>query len=204
MHSFRLGYDWTRQDLDESVIEKVSSGGVTTPVEYDANRIYERRSLAVGPSWRYYRENGMELGAGFVVTNNRDRSTLMYPFLDNDESTVADFEADAVLPLGRFQLRAGVLFGCKIGEHSHVIDNDNEGLGVTTFPFRLQEWWDREQELSDATRLGGSLALRYGFSLAGVEGLFLEASCAFVHAFDIKLLPGANRQETLLTLGYDF
>ena len=204
VHSFRLGYDWTRQDLDESVIEKVSSGGVTTPVEYDANRIYERRSLAVGPSWRYYRENGMELGAGFVVTNNRDRSTLMYPFLDNDESTVADFEADAVLPLGRFQLRAGVLFGCKIGEHSHVIDNDNEGLGVTTFPFRLQEWWDREQELSDATRLGGSLALRYGFSLAGVEVLFLEASCAVVHAFDIKLLPGANRQETLLTLGYDF
>ena len=128
----------------------------------------------------------------------------MYPFLDNDESTVADFKADAVLPLGRFQLRAGVLFGCKIGEHSHVIDNDNEGLGVTTFPFRLQEWWDREQELSDATRLGGSLALRYGFSLAGVEGLFLEASCAFVHGFNIQLLPGANRQESLLTLGYEF
>ena len=204
VHSFALNYAWSRQDLDESVIEKVTSGGVMTPTEYASNRIFERRSLAYGPSWRYYRENGAEFGAAAVITNDRGRSTLMYPFLDNDESTVADFEADGVLPLGRFQLSAGVTFGLKIGEHRHYIDNDNEDLGVTTFPFRLEDWWDREQELSDATRLGGSLAVRYNFSMAGIEGLFLEASCAFVHAFNIVLLPGANRQETLLSIGYEF
>lgn len=182
VHSFRLGYDRTRQELDAEASDK----------------IYERLGFSVGPSWRFYRENGMEFGARFSIIYGKDLGTLLPSFLDHDESTAGEFEADAVLPLGRFQLSAGVLFGRLFGDHRHVIEKEGDS------PFRLEDWWDREQEVSDATRLGGSLAIRYDIPLRSVNGLFLKASCACVHAFGIELLPGADRQETLLTLGYDF
>lgn len=184
VHAFRLGYEGSRQELEDD----------------NSDKLYERRGFSVGPSWRLYRGNGMEFGAKFVIIYGKDLGSILPSFLDHDESTACEFEADAVLPLGRFQLSAGMLYGRLLGDHRHVIDKENEDDS----PFRLEDWWDREQEVSDATRLGGSFALRYDFPLRSVEGLFLEASCSFVHAFGIELLPGADRQETLFTLGYEF
>ena len=204
VHVFRAQVDWSRQENDETVMEKTTSGGVTTPKEYGSNRIFERRSLAGGPSYAFYGESGLEINAGATVTKTKDRSTLMYPFLDNDESTVIECQAKAVIPAGAFGITAGLLAGCKIGEHRHVIENDDENLGVTTAPFRLQEWWDREQEVSDATRIGGTFGLRYNFTVAGTHHLYVGAECTFVHAFGIVLLPGADRTVGLLRFGYDF
>lgn len=204
VHIFRADVAWERKENDETVLEKTTSGGVTTPKEYGSNRIFEHRGLSGGPSYGYYGENGFELTAGAIVTKEKDRSTLMYPFLDNDEATILDFQVQAVIPAGSFEFTAGIKGGCKIGEHRHVVDNDDEDLGVTTTPFRLEEWWDREQEVTDATRIGGILGIRYNFTVARTHQLYIGAECSFVHAFGIKLLPGPDRQVSLLKLGYDF
>ena len=113
-------------------------------------------------------------------------------------------QAEAVVPIGSFEMTVGLLGGCKIGEHRHVVENDDENLGVTTTPFRLQEWWDREQEVSDATRIGGTFGLRYNFTVGGAHHLYVGAECTYVHAFGIVLLPGSDRTVGLLKLGYDF
>ena len=204
VHVFRAGAEWKRKDNDETVLEKISSGGVTTPTEYGSNRIFSQRTLSGGPSYGFYGKDGLIVTTSALVTKVKDRSTLMYPFLDNDEATTMDCELQAVIPAGHFELTLGVSAGCKIGEHRHVVENDDENLGVTTTPFRLQEWWDREQEITDATRIGGVLGVRYNFSVAKTHHLYISAECSFVHAFGIVLLPGAGRQISLIRFGYDF
>ena len=204
IHVLRAEYQWGHQELDETVLEKTSFGGVTTPTAYGSNRVYERRSMTVSPSYDFYGKSGLEIHSSLVIDRENQRSTLMYPFLDLDEGTVMELDVNGLVPVGDFEIEAGLLFGSKLGERSHIIDNDNIGLGVSSFPFRLQEWWDMEQQLADATHIGTRLGLRWNFSIAGRYDLFLAASWSLTHAFGITLLPGTNRQIAELKIGYDF
>ncbi|MBR4826486.1 MAG: hypothetical protein IKZ91_01210 [Bacteroidales bacterium] len=204
VHVLRASYEWSRQETDESVIDKITSGGVTTPVEYGSNRIFERRSLSAGPSYDYYSNGGAELHAAATVVKLKDRSTLMYPFLDNDEVTHLRIHADGKWPLGAFELSGGISTGCKIGEHRHTVENDNEGLGVSSYPYRMEDWFEREQEFSDATFAGGSLGVRYNFNIAGRYALYIAAEYSLVYAIGVELLPGPDRHTAQIKLGYDF
>ena len=204
VHVIRAQYKWSRQETDESVIEKTTLGGVTTPSEYGSNRIFESRKLSAGPSYGFYGDNGFELRSSLLVAWERDRSTLMYPFLDKDEHTVLHFDVESLIPAGPLDIEAGLLFGSKIGEHRHVVDNDNIGLGVTSYPFRLTDWYDAKSELDDAPRLGASLGLRYNFTIAHRFKLYVSASYSITHAFGITYLPGSNRQAGIIKFGYDF
>ncbi|MBO4565980.1 MAG: hypothetical protein J5695_01995 [Bacteroidales bacterium] len=204
VHVVAARFEWMRQETDESVIDRVSSGGVTTPVEYGSNRIFERRHMTAGPEYGFYGAGGTELHANLSVTKEKDRSTLMYPFLDLDEVTLLRFGADGSLPYGAFVLDAGISGGCKIGEHRHYKGNDNESAGLVSAPYRLEEWFEREQELSDAPFMGASVSLRYNFTIAGKYNLYAEAMYSIVHAFGIELLDGSERHTAQIKLGYDF
>ena len=204
VHVISARYEWGRQETDESVIDRVTSGGVTTPVEYGSNRIFERRHLSAGPEYAYYGNGGQELDASLTVRKEKDRSTLMYPFLDLDEVTLLRFASDGRLPLGAFELEGGVSAGCKIGEHRHYKGNDNESAGLVSAPYRLEEWFEREQELSDAPYIGGALGVRYNFTVAGKYNLYAAARYTLLHAFGIVLLDGSERHTAQITIGYDF
>ena len=108
------------------------------------------------------------------------------------------------IPFGDFALTAGLLFGCKVGEHRHVVENDNENLGVSTFPFRLRDWWDCDSEASDVTRIALNLALRYNLERVLHVPLSVEAGCNWLHAFGVQLLSCSNRQTTTLKLVYNY
>ena len=204
VHVFKARGEWMRQETDESVIDKITEGGVTTPLEYGSNRIFERRHLSGGPVYDFYGSTGAELHSSLTFIQEKDRSTLMYPYLDLDQVTLMRFSADGKLPLGRFELCGGISAGCKIGEHRHVIGNDNEELGVVSAPYRMEEWFAREQELTDATYFGISAGLRYNFTLPGGYNMYAAAQYTLTHAFGIKLLPGGERHTAQITLGYDF
>ena len=204
VHVFSARFEWMRQETDESVIDRVTSGGVTTPVEYGSNRIFERRHVTAGPEYGFYGAGGQELHASLSVRKEKDRSTLMYPFLDLDEVTLLRFSSEGSLPLGAFVLDAGLSAGCKIGEHRHYKGNDNESAGLVSAPFRLEDWFVREQELSDAPFVGGALGLRYNFTIAGKYNLYAAAQYSLVHAFGVVLLDGSERHTAQIKLGYDF
>lgn len=204
VHVFRASYEWRRQELDEYVIDRVTVGGVTTPVEYGFNRIYERRSLSAGPSYDFYGSAGVELHASLELIQEKDRSTMIYPYLDLDQVTLMRLDADGKLPLGAFVLEGGLAAGCKVGEHSHYIGNDNPQMGLVSEPFRLQEWYERAQQYTDSPFVGGKLGVRYNFSIAGRYGLYVEARYTLTHAFGVTLLPGSWRHTGQLTIGYDF
>ena len=204
-HMLKAELGWARKDNYESVIEKITSGGVTTPVEYGDNRIYALRELSFDPGYHYYGNNGFQIISALHLFYDRQLSTLLYPFMDHDEAMHLKWDVDTEIPLGKhFLLKGGALLRGKIGEHRHYIDRDDENLGVNGSPLRLESWWDPEQEVADATRFGALFALRYNFFLPGGNPLFVEAEWKFLHALNITLLPGSNRQCATLTLGYSF
>ena len=61
-------------------------------------------NYTIAPSWQYVNHHGWGLGSTVRLIKARDRSTLMYPYLDNDESTVLRWSVQGRVPLGAFAL----------------------------------------------------------------------------------------------------
>lgn len=203
VHTIQASANWTGYESYESVIDRVTAGGVTTPVIYGSNHIYRKRALAIQNAYAYESSAGWSLSATASVEWERDRGTHMYPFLEYDDGTVLRVGAQAHVPLGPFTLDGGLSVKKKVAQEHLLIDTDESEDGVVSRPARLQEWWDMEEEFRDVTTVGGFFNLRYNFVLAR-QNFYVEAGCQLVHAFQVTLLGGSKRQETHLTLGYHF
>lgn len=203
-HTFGLEAEWRQQSNRESVIERVTAGGVTTPSEYGSNPIFERRSVGGGPSWSYESEKGWSLSAEAEVEAEAAQSTLMYPYVATEQLTVFRLLLEGAVPLGPFEIEAGLGLRGALGEHQHALEIVDPLSHVVSVPFQLEEWHELEHELEEALCLRTALAIRYNFTLARKAACYVQASCQWDHAFKVELLPGANRQITQLSLGYNF
>lgn len=198
-HRLQAHIGWQSRQLYERVIEKVNSGGVTTPSILGENRVYAERGLEGGISYRLERKDGLALEVLARSEAGNKQSTLMYPFWDLDRATHCHLGLGAEIPLGAFLIKTGGLVSGNIFGHRHTVDTDDDQLGVSSRPFQLAEWYDMENELDDALHAQFSLAVRYNFN-----PFYLEAGCDWTHAFRVEVLPGANRQTTHLVFGYNF
>ena len=200
-HCFSLDYSWKSTRLDETVLEKVTEGGITTPSILGSNRVYTGKSFAASLNYLLERADGLTLEASFSVDRANQMSTLMYPYMDLDHGTHLFFNLGVEAPLGpRWQLKTGLLVGG--GAYSEQMSKATaEPIGISGMPFRLTDWWDLEQEVSDALRVQLSVALRYTLSRLP---LYLEAGCDYLRALDAQLAPGVRRQTSYLQLGYKF
>ena len=200
-HSFRVTSHWKSLQLNEYVIEKVSAGGVTTPSVLGNNRVYSSRESSGEIGYTWERDNGLLLEATLYIDRNKDLSTVMYPFMDLDGGTHLFCSVKTEIPLGQqWLLKAGVLSGG--GAYSENISKaTDDSVIVNTLPTRMEDWWELEQEVSDAVRLDVSLALRYTLPRFP---LYFEAGCDFTHAFGVTLAPGTNRQTSYILIGYKY
>lgn len=203
-HVFLAQYNWLRKDNYETVLEKVTEGGVTTPVEYGSNPVYKLEELSASTSYRFEAESGWEISAGVELTYDHQFCTILYPFVDEDGAMHLESALNARIPLGRFTLNAGLRYRDLLASHMHTLTKVDENLEVSSEPFRLQSVYDLQQEAADALCLGGSLSLRYHIPLRGGNPLYIEAGLDFLHAFQVQLLEGSNRQSTQITIGYQF
>lgn len=200
-HSFHISYDWSSSMLFENVIEKVSSGGVTLPVIQGNNLVLESKEGVFNAGYTMETEKGLVIEANLYIDRSIDQSTVMYPYVDWDGGTHLFVSVGTEIPLGKqWLLKAGLLTGGGV-DSEQVSITTAETIHITAEPTRLQDWWDLEQEVSDAFRTDVSLALR--FTLPRLP-LYLEAGCDWLHAFNVTLVPGTDRQTTHLTLGYQF
>lgn len=200
-HSFRTDYRWKSTRLYENVIEKVTAGGVTTPSILGSRRVYSFREAEFNAGYTWERSNGLQLNASLLISRNKNLSTVMYPFMDLGSSTHLFVNLDATVPAGRqWQVKVGLLGGGGTYSEQFSMATD-ETVTVNAEPYRLTDWWDLEQEVSNAFRLNLSLAVRYTLQRLP---LYVEAGCQYLHAFNVSLAPGASRQTTHLTLGYNF
>lgn len=203
---FRIRYNWFRQWNNEYVIDKVSSGGVTVPVTYGHNRIFERRRMRVATEYSFYGTGQLSwlyrihAEAGYAKGNELSSAVYPYSFKGNEE--IVSASAAAQFRLGRFRLGCGLDF--LKGFRDETAGMTGEGADHGASPFRPESWYNLWNEWENAARLGAALSLRYDFSIGKTRGLYAEVSCSWLHGFDIVHCGGSDRSGSAVWIGYEF
>ena len=196
-HFARLDFGWNAGALDETVLEKVTVGGVTTVIGHGQNRIQTHSGWSLKPEYEYVSEK-VEVLASAHVENHMETASQMYPYVSAQSLMKYGADVRVKTYMGPFDLavKAGYADG-KVSEEDWMTSEDS---GVQTSPYRLQEWYDRQMEYETATRMSVGLALRWNFW----KGLYAEAEGSWLHAFDLQYISSPNRYGATLKLGYDF
>jgi len=195
-------YALRKQRLDETVLDKVTSGGITTPTLYGANTVSKRalREAVLGWDVRLDGSRFQTFRLGLGWNELQEASFLTYPYTDEGRLDAWRLSLMGTWQFGRFRLdltgRAGMGTAREKG-----LSATAETASVKA-PFRLQADWDRKSEYFTAPRAGADLSLRYGF--ASVKGLYLQWDGSWLHGFGIDFLPGTERFCTSFRAGYSF
>lgn len=196
------------QTLREAVLDKETSGGVTTPSIYGYNRVYrrkngeERYSAAFsGKGW--IRQVQLEYG----YRPGREYSTLTYPYVDTLATAVRHIELSGRLcpwldpnAIGPAPWEVAVRLRGQWGRcHEQGLVVTDASAVPESEPFRLVSDWVRKREFMTAPRVMAGLSLRRNLP----RGVFLEASGSYTRAFKLEYL-GRDRWQAGLTLGCNF
>ena len=196
-HFARLGFGWKSGTLDETVLEKITVGGVTTVVGHGQNRIQTENILKLRPEYEYVSDK-VEVLASAKIDISKETASQMYPYVMAQSLMTYGADARVKTYVGAFDLAVKAGFaGGKVNEENWLTD---EMTGVQTSPYRLQEWYDRQMEYETAKRMSVGLALRWNFW----KGLYAEAEATWLHGFDLQHITNPNRYGATLKFGYNF
>lgn len=197
VHYARLDFSWRGRGLDESVLEKVPVGGVTTVIDHGSNRISQESSWSLRPEYEYISEK-VEVLASARVDGRSKVVSQMYPCVAAQSLLTYGADVKATVHVGMFRLSAKAGYSAGSVKDENWLTGDDSG--VQTSPYRLQEWYDRHIEYVTARRLNAGLSLRCTFE----EGIYVEASGAWTHAFGLKHMTAPDRFGAALKIGYNF
>lgn len=194
--SVRAAFWWKKQYNDENVLEKVTSGGVTTTNIYASNRIYERIGCMVSPEYEIVADR-WEFSAGAAASFDGHVSSQRYPYLYVRNAISYSVYADALVRAWKFDISAGVSWSD--GDWKEEMRTVEEGVTASE-PYRLEEYWKIQKDYETAQVVGAKLALRFNF----LRGLYIEARGDVRHAFGLEYAAGADRWQAGLGFGYTF
>ena len=203
---FRIRYNWSKGWNNEYVIDKVSSGGVTTPVIYGHNRIFERRRVEIVPEYSFYGSGSMswiyKVHAEASYARRNELSSAVFPYSFTGKDEIVKASASVLFQSGRFRLGGGLDFlkGFR-DEVSSMAEGETDNGSA---PFRPESWYNLWNEWENAARIGAVLSLRYDFAIGQTHGLYAEAAGNMLHGFDIVHCAGANRYGGEIKIGYEF
>ena len=210
--SVYLERKWTRQNLrlemklqddqlEEAVMDKVSSGGVTTPEIYAYNAVSDRTSASVDLTYgiRFPQGHLKRLQAVLHYGVWEEKSYLMYPYTDETRRQNASATLVSAFAFGPVDLGLRLNGGIGGWKEQGLQGGTDE---VLTTPYRLQYDWDRKMEYFSTTKAGAGLTLTY--HLKALRGAYLQAEGTWLHGFGVVLLTGADRWSTTLKMGFDF
>ena len=189
--------------LDEAVLEKVTSGGVTVPEIYGYNTVSDRAVEKLSAEYAFVIPSDIakfkRAGLRFDLMTRQERSFLMYPYSYGANTLVYNLTLSSAFRFG--PVNANVAFNGGAGK---IIENQLSaptGDEIQTEPFRLQTDWDRKSEYMTAPHFGASLSLKW--SIPRVRGLGIIADAFWQHGFHITVLPGNNRAGATAGISYD-
>ena len=199
-HYARLDLGWDGRTMDETVLEKVTEGGVSNVVNHGQNKILTQRGWNLKPEYEYVSvEDGVEVLAKAQIGVREEAASQMYPYVDWQRlmNYGADVRVKYYWGLVALTAEAGYAAG-KVLEDSWTTDAQ---AGVQTAPFRLQDYHDWQIEYATAPRLKAGLSLR-----CYVWGrlLYVQADARLTHAFALKHVASPDRLATALRIGYEF
>ncbi len=184
----------------ENVVNTESNNGVSTTITYGANQIFATEQLTIAPKYELHLTSGayVELGAKYYSAESQ--STLMYPYVDALSLHYCQGYINGIVPFGRLMLRAGLLYSSgDYSDESYSVETDST-LSSGESQTRLEEYYNIENEYLVATRIGGSLAVRY----TTAKNFYCEVGASIAKAFDLQYIAGDNRNCYSIKLGYNF
>lgn len=199
--SLRLDAKIQDDQLEEAVLDKVSAGGVTTPVVYAYNAVSDRTWGSVDLTYgiRFTQGHLKRLQAVLHGGAWTEKSYLMYPYSDRNDRYNASATLVAAFSFGRVDVGLRVNGGAGTWKEQGLQGGTDS---VESVPFRLEGDWVRKMEYFSTTKAGAGLTLTY--HLKAVKGLFVQAEGSWLHGFGVVLLPGTDRRSAGLRVGYGF
>jgi len=200
-HSLRLDLNLQSDQLEESVLDKVSAGGITTPTVYAWNAVSDRNWASVDLTYgvRFRQGHLKRLQAVLHGGIWEESSYLMYPYEDQTQRYNGMTTLVAAFGFGPVDMNLRVNGGAGAWKDKGLSGGTDE---VESVPFRLTPDWLRKMEYFSTTKAGAGLTLTY--HLPFVQGLSVQAEGTWLRGFGIELLPGADRWSSTVRIGYDF
>ncbi len=197
VNDVRLHFDWSRQDMDERVLEKVSENGITSVLDHGANRIYSRGSWTLNPEYGFVHKV-FDLKAGAEFGMCEEMSSQVYPYIHTQTLSASSAYLDLVFHYLSFDFGAEGRFSKGWVSFSERLSSD--GSGIQSEPYRLQDWYERQMEYKTAPRLDVCAMVRYTFP----KGIYLEADVRYVNAYGLKYIDGRSRFTATFKTGLSF
>lgn len=196
-HIVALHGDVLGQNNYETILEKVTSGGVTTTVEHGSDQIFSRMHAYAGASYDLVSDVWLvKAEAGISVRDGM--ATVMYPYIDEQSLQVLSASASLSRTAGRFDIMgtAGISGG-RTDESSSMASEDS---GVVGMPVRLTQYNDAYVEWLTALqyRLGIGMRCRLW------HGIYAEVKGGLLLAPGVSVAAGTSRWTGTACLGYDF
>lgn len=196
-HVLRASVGYQDMKNYETIIDKVSEGGVTTVHRYGSNRIFSRRTAEYELEYGFEdHHNEFELGAG--LENELSTASQMYPYVARENLVCWSMDAAYTRKIADFTITAAL--GYRQGTVGEIETEVSEESGVTSAPFRLEEWYLKDIEYKTSPRICAGLSV----SCDIWRGIYVKLSADYTHAFRLSVLPGADRYVASVGLGYRF
>ena len=197
-HIIRLGLLMKERTMSESVLEKVTSNGITTVHNHGWNRIYAGRTWSLAPEYEYISDR-FEARINADIRHENSVSSQIYPYIFTRSLLTWEARGEVLFRgAGRFDFGLKAGYGAGAAEEEERMASGSSG--VQTSPYRLQEWYDRHMEYETAQRMSLGLSLRWNFW----KGLYAEAEGSWLHAFNLRHISGPNRYGVTMKFGYNF
>lgn len=193
----RLSVDWKRQLNHETVLDKVTEGGVTTTEMYGSNPVSERRMFSVRPEYGLEAES-VNLVAGLEISSLARQVSPMYPYIFSEHDIIMSAYLSGEVPVRNTDILAGLCFST--GSAVAGSRMDEADVDASDEPYRLEDWYGVQNEYMLASRLGMKLGMRYRFR----RGLYAEVQAQYFRGFNLRYMTGPDRWATGIGLGYVF
>lgn len=195
-HFIRLNLDWESLDNEENILRRESVNGVTTVRYFGSVPIFGRRSTEAGGEYEL-RSKRVDLRVGAAWEKLARRSTLLFPYVREQDMHAMSLFARAIVTLGAWELTAAADW--RRGDFSENAYELGTPLETSEYPMQLTEYYQYATEYFTAPRLGAELGLR-----RNIKRFYVDLSARYERGFDLVFIPQADRVRATLAVGYNF
>lgn len=193
----RLSHEYVSVQNNESVLEKVSSGGVSSMIEHGSNLIYKERSRITSLEDELLAEK-WELMLAIYRKQTFTEAFQMYPYVSDMD--LSQYSVVLAPKIRRKAWELGTSLSFTFGHYKSDEYQSTEDSGVVTAPYRLEEYFSMDMEYKTAKRLGAKIDLRVHLP----KKIYLKLDASALKAFNVTTLGGDKRFAATIGLGYEF
>ena len=196
-HTLRLEMKFTDGENEENILKKETVNGISQPVYYGSNPIFQYRNNTLRLSYELDLPQKFNLQAAFDWTGDEQQSTLYYPYVKRQTMDVFRAELMTMVVCRAWEVSMGGFF--QKGRSQERDFEQESDLETTAYPQQLTDYFRYRNEYRTASRLGLCMGVR-----RHIRAFYIDLTARYEHGFRLRYVAQPNHLQTILTLGYNF